>query len=85
MGDDASSRSDAGLRSGSRFGSAIALAGDLNRDGYNDIVIGAPMHDGGKGAVYIFHGSKDGVVPQYKQVTEVLKFLHLKTYSMCQW
>jgi len=68
MGDTGeNSRFGSGIRSGSRFGSAIALAGDLNMDGYNDVIIGAPMTGGGKGAVYVFHGAKDGIDPQYKQ------------------
>ena len=41
-----------------RFGIAIA-GGDLNRDGYADTVIGAPLH-GGRGAMFISYGSADG-------------------------
>jgi len=42
--------------SGARFGTAMANAGDLNDDGFNDVVIGAPLTDGGRGAVYVYHG-----------------------------
>ncbi|CAI5445187.1 unnamed protein product [Caenorhabditis angaria] len=45
-----------------RFGFSLASAGDLNLDGFNDIVVGAPYAGKDKhGAVYIIHGSKDGV------------------------
>ncbi|CAJ0578657.1 unnamed protein product, partial [Mesorhabditis spiculigera] len=45
-----------------RFGFSLAAAGDLNQDGYNDFVVGAPYAGADKkGAVYVIHGSKDGV------------------------
>ncbi|XP_054708704.1 integrin alpha-9-like [Uloborus diversus] len=50
----------------SRFGTAIANAGDLNQDGYNDIVIGAPYEDG-SGAIYVYHGSKSGLSKLFVQ------------------
>ena len=49
-----------------RFGFAIANLGDLNKDGYEDIAIGAPYE--GKGTVYIFLGSKNGVITNPSQV-----------------
>ncbi|KAG1712229.1 Integrin alpha-9 [Nymphon striatum] len=51
---------------GARFGSAISAIGDLNQDGYNDVVIGAP-YEKGIGAVYIYHGSEKGIKPSYSQ------------------
>lgn len=44
---------------GGRFGISLAKVGDLNMDGYNDIAISAPFE--GNGAVYIFHGSSNGL------------------------
>ncbi|XP_050694208.1 integrin alpha-PS4-like [Eriocheir sinensis] len=44
----------------SRFGLTLASA-DLNMDQYQDVIVGAPWEDGGKGAVYIFMGSGDGL------------------------
>ena len=55
---------------GGRFGTAMASAGDLNDDGFNDIVIGAPYLDGNKGAVYVFHGSRTGIDSVVKQVSK---------------
>lgn len=40
--------------------------GDLNKDGYEDIAIGAPYED--RGAIYIYLGSKDGVITSPAQV-----------------
>ncbi len=49
-------------KQGDRFGSSVSSAGDVNSDGYHDILVGAPYNDtidGSKsdaGAVYIFYG-----------------------------
>jgi PKD repeat protein len=45
------------------FGYAVATAGDVNGDGYADLVVGAPGDDGGRGKVYVYHGSADGLSP----------------------
>ena len=39
-----------------RFGFALANAGDLNNDGYADLIVGAPYEDSGK--VYVFNGAE---------------------------
>ncbi|KAE8750422.1 hypothetical protein FOCC_FOCC002716, partial [Frankliniella occidentalis] len=52
---------------GARFGSALVAAGDVNKDGYNDVWIGAPYEDGGRGAVYLFLGSAIGCGPSAAQ------------------
>jgi len=41
------------------FGSAVAAAGDVNRDGYDDVMVGAMCNDAGTfnaGRVYVFYG-----------------------------
>lgn len=48
-----------------RFGASLANAGDLNQDGFNDLIVGAPYE--GNGAIYIFHGSASGIVPKPSQ------------------
>ncbi|XP_062576797.1 integrin alpha-4-like [Saccostrea cucullata] len=50
----------------SRFGTAIANIGDINKDGYNDIAIGAPFENI-EGAVYIFNGGKTRLEDKYSQ------------------
>ncbi|XP_012258372.2 integrin alpha-PS3-like isoform X2 [Athalia rosae] len=42
-----------------RFGSAITCLGDIDRDGYADVAVGAPY--AGNGMVYIFNGGKSGL------------------------
>jgi hypothetical protein len=47
-----------------RFGLALSGAGDVNGDGYDDIIIGAPVASNpsqGDGAAYIYLGSEDGI------------------------
>ena len=53
-----------------QFGSSISGAGDVNGDGYDDILIGAhldtafnfgPLWDSGK--LYVYHGSASGLAP----------------------
>lgn len=54
-----------GLQPDAHFGSAVASAGDINGDGYSDVVIGAPDHDAGKlneGAAFVYDGSFAGIV-----------------------
>ncbi|KAJ8354841.1 hypothetical protein SKAU_G00224080 [Synaphobranchus kaupii] len=50
-----------------RFGYAMATAPDLNHDGYTDLLVGAPLEDGHRGALYIYHGLGNGIIPLYKQ------------------
>jgi len=53
-----------GSDNGARFGQSVKFAGDVNGDGYADVIIGAPYADDtgtDKGIAYIFHGSSTGV------------------------
>lgn len=45
----------------SRFGSSVSHAGDVNGDGFSDIVIGAPNSFFSRGAFFIYHGSSTGI------------------------
>lgn len=58
-----------GHKNRARFGTAVANCGDLNRDGYQDIAVGAP-YDGPemRGAVYIYMGHKSGLSDEFDQV-----------------
>jgi Putative Ig domain/FG-GAP repeat len=47
-----------------RFGYALAAAGDVNNDGYDDVVFGAPWKDGqvnAEGRAYVYLGSASGL------------------------
>ncbi|HLK27774.1 MAG TPA: FG-GAP-like repeat-containing protein [Puia sp.] len=46
---------------GDRLGFSVATAGDINSDGYSDIIIGAPFKSLGTGAAYIYQGSPSGI------------------------
>ncbi len=50
---------------GSEFGSAVSSAGDVNDDGFGDVIIGAPLHldESGSqtGRAFVFYGSESGI------------------------
>ncbi|XP_044868883.1 integrin alpha-M-like isoform X1 [Mauremys mutica] len=50
-----------------RFGASMSEIGDISGDGQTDVAIGAPMENDNHGALYIFHGEKGGLSPQYRQ------------------
>ncbi len=48
-----------GAAAGDRFGQAVAAAGDVSYDGYDDVIVGAPYNDAAgadAGAAYVFCG-----------------------------
>jgi hypothetical protein len=48
----------------SRYGYSVATAGDVNGDGYSDVIIGAPYEgtsDLDEGKVFVFYGSSSGL------------------------
>ncbi|KAG7473347.1 hypothetical protein MATL_G00094710 [Megalops atlanticus] len=51
----------------SRFGSSLAPVPDLNGDSYSEVVVGAPLEDDHRGAIYVFYGEHDRIQRQYKQ------------------
>jgi PKD repeat protein len=47
-----------------RFGWSVATAGDVNHDGYSDVIVGAPYFDNGQtdeGKAFVYHGSASGL------------------------
>ena len=53
-----------GGQADSNLGAAVALAGDVNGDGYSDVIVGAPFYYntvGIEGAVFVYHGSLRGL------------------------
>ena len=49
-----------GVNPGDLFGTSVASAGDVNGDGYSDVVVGATFYDG-RGRVYVYLGSPAGL------------------------
>ena len=46
------------------FGRAVATAGDINRDGFSDVIVGAPLYNGGQiaqGIVFVYLGTPAGM------------------------
>ena len=56
---------DSGDENSADFGYSVAAAGDINGDGYSDVLIGAYGHDAGAGAIadrgraYLYHGNAE--------------------------
>lgn len=58
---------------GARFGMSVAGAGDVNGDGFEDVLVGAPYYDRGQvdeGLVFVYPGSEDGVLKRPLQRIE---------------
>jgi len=56
--------SPTGGQAGAAFGSSVAPAGDVNGDGYSDVIVGAPLYDDGQvdeGRAFLFLGSANGL------------------------
>ena len=46
------------------MGYSVATAGDVNGDGYADVIVGAPYYNApttNEGAAFVWHGSANGV------------------------
>ena len=56
--------SDAGGQVGAEYGFSLGSAGDVNGDGFDDVIAGAWLYDAGNiddGKAFVFHGSRDGL------------------------
>ncbi|XP_041103061.1 integrin alpha-2 [Polyodon spathula] len=50
-----------------RFGMAIVAVPDLNVDGFSDVIVGAPLEDENRGAIYIYNGDERIIRTVYSQ------------------
>src|SRR5947208_1620883 len=53
-----------GVEGGGESGRSVASAGDVNGDGFSDVVVGAPY--GGYGSSYVVFGKASGFAPKLK-------------------
>ncbi|XP_041830519.1 integrin alpha-M-like [Melanotaenia boesemani] len=72
-----------------RFGSSLAVLPDLNKDGFSDLAVGAPLENNGQGSIYIFHAEGgQRINPAYSQriaASEVQSGLKFFGMSISQW
>nr|XP_041577074.1 integrin alpha-10 [Taeniopygia guttata] len=54
----------------SRFGSALGAVPELGQDGLAGAVVGAPLEDEHRGALYVFHTAPGSLLPRCKQRIE---------------
>nr|WP_295935053.1 FG-GAP-like repeat-containing protein [uncultured Dyadobacter sp.] len=45
----------------SYFGRSLSVAGDINGDGYSDVIVGSPYYSSSRGAVFVYHGGPSGL------------------------
>jgi hypothetical protein len=50
-----------GENPGDRFGYSVGRGGDVNGDGYGDIIVGAAHYGDGRGRVYVYAGTAQGL------------------------
>ncbi|XP_042307703.1 integrin alpha-2 isoform X4 [Sceloporus undulatus] len=50
-----------------RYGSAITAISDLDLDGFNDVIVGAPLENKNAGAIYIYNGRQRTIQTKYSQ------------------
>jgi len=62
-----------GAEEGDQYGRSVSRAGDIDGDGYDDVIVGARGDDGEgtgeswTGAAYVYYGSADGIDPESEQ------------------
>ncbi|HWV33243.1 MAG TPA: FG-GAP-like repeat-containing protein, partial [Dyadobacter sp.] len=60
-------------QAGAKAGYSVNTAGDVNGDGYSDVVVGAPFYDNGQtdeGAAFVYYGSPSGIQTKASVILE---------------
>ena len=69
-----------GDQAAAEFGTSVAGAGDVNGDGYGDVIVGAPFYEGTfrgdptlsvKGAAFVFYGGDSGITATSPAMADV--------------
>ena len=66
-----------GISQNGNFGQVLASNGDLDNDGFDDLVVSSP-NENGEGRVYIFNGSPSGL---HKEPSQVIKHSGVKWFG----
>jgi len=61
IGDGHAASAHARFSGGGRLGAEVSGAGDVNGDGYDDVVVSAPLYNGSEGVVLVFLGGAAGI------------------------
>jgi hypothetical protein len=68
------------------YGTSVAAAGDVNGDGFGDVIVGAPFFQNGQseeGAIYVYHGSASGLSTTPARVIESNRVGAAFGWSVC--
>lgn len=69
-----------GDQSSARFGWSVSTAGDVNCDGFDDVIVGAKFYDVGAyldaGKAYVYYGSETGLssTPAWEATSPTLEY-----------
>jgi hypothetical protein len=59
---------EAPVKGAGAFGSAVSSPGDVDHDGHDDVIVGAPAVGAGDGEAYVFRSGANGPIPGAKPV-----------------
>lgn len=57
-----------------QYGSAITAVSDIDLDGFNDVIVGAPLENENTGAIYIYNGKQKTLHTKYSQVRSIMLY-----------
>ncbi len=73
-------------QAGAQFGNSVSTAGDVNEDGYSDVIVGAFLYNNGQvgeGMAFVYHGSSSGLSASARWTAESDQASARFGYSVC--